>query len=146
MAIELTVRGNLGQNIAYKEILRNGEQSAVVNFSIASTDYRNEIIDGQEQLVAGKTEWLECEYWNRQAQKLSTVLQKGMPVTVTGREIVYTYTNKDGLEVTARKIRVDRIYLILESSRIEAVTLRPPRQADNTAAATSSDADEKIPF
>ena len=97
MAIELTVRGNLGQNIAYKEILRNGEQSAVVNFSIASTDYRNEIIDGQEQLVAGKTEWLECEYWNRQAQKLSTVLQKGMPVTVTGREIVYTYTNKDGL-------------------------------------------------
>ena len=128
MAIELTVRGNLGQNIAYKEILRNGEQSTVVNFSIASTDYRNEIVDGKEQLVPGKTEWLECEYWNRQAQQLGAVLQKGMPVTVTGREIVYSYIDKDGREVATSKIRVERIYLNLESSRIEAVTLRPPRQ------------------
>ena len=41
MSIQLTVRGNLGQNCELKEIKRNdGETGFVLNFSVASTRYK----------------------------------------------------------------------------------------------------------
>ena len=71
-------------------------------------------------------------------------MPRGMPVTVEGEEITEFYTHKDtGQEVKARKLRVEKIYLNLDSERIESITLKPPR---HPAAAGAADVDDDIPF
>lgn len=129
MSINLVVRGNLGQTFSLKTINRDGsnEPSTVLNFSIASTRYKKQ---GDRYVAAGPTEWLECEYWNRRAQHLENILCKGMPVIIEGEELVEFY-EKDGQRVKARKIRVENIYLNLSSDRIESITLKPPRTAED---------------
>jgi len=142
MSIDLTIRGNLGQNITLKKIKRpNGEDATVLNFSIASTEYRQDNSSGERRYVAGATEWVECEYWDRKAEHLANLLVKGMPVTLTGRESIGSY-EKEGVLQRTRKIRVDNVYLNLDSSRIESVSLRPPRTNENNA----SETDEDSPF
>lgn len=142
MSIDLTIRGNLGQNITLKKIKRpNGEDATVLNFSIASTEYRQDNSSGERCYVAGATEWVECEYWDRKAEHLANLLVKGMPVTLTGRESIGSY-EKEGVLQRTRKIRVDNVYLNLDSSRIESVSLRPPRTNENNA----SETDEDSPF
>lgn len=93
MSIQLTVRGNLGQNCELKEIKRNdGETGFVLNFSVASTRYKRQNIDGQDRYVPdGPVEWIDCEIWGRQAQNLSKVLAKGMPVVIEGEERIEFY-------------------------------------------------------
>ena len=133
MSISIVVRGNLGQSFELKEINRSdGETSTVLNFSIASNRFKRQKVDGQDRYVAaGPTEWLECEYWNRRAAHLHSLLVKGMPVVVEGEELSETY-EKDGQTIKTRKIRVENLYLNLSSERIAAVTLKPPRTLEQT--------------
>lgn len=141
MSIQLTVRGNLGQNCELKEIKRNdGETGFVLNFSVASTRYKRQNIDGQDRYVPdGLVEWIDCEIWGRQAQNLSKVLAKGMPVVIEGEERIEFY-EKDGHPVRTRRLRADNVYLNLSSGRVESVSLKPPRTP-------SADApDGEIPF
>lgn len=141
MSIQLTVRGNLGQNCELKEIKRNdGETGFVLNFSVASTRYKRQNIDGQDRYVPdGPVEWIDCEIWGRQAQNLSKVLAKGMPVVIEGEERIEFY-EKDGHPVITRRLRADNVYLNLSSGRVESVSLKPPRTP-------SADApDGEIPF
>ena len=135
MSISIIVRGNLGQSFELKEINRSdGEASTVLNFSIASNRFKRQKVDGQDRYVAaGPTEWLECEYWNRRATHLHNLLAKGMPVVVEGEELSETY-EKDGQTIKTRKIRVENIYLNLNSERIASITLNPSRTSDQAAA------------
>lgn len=133
MSISIVVRGNLGQSFELKEINRSdGEASTVLNFSIASNRFKRQRVDGQDRYVpAGPTEWLECEYWNRRATHLHSLLVKGMPVVVESEELSETY-EKDGQTIKTRKIRVENIYLNLNSERIASITLNPPRTLEQT--------------
>ena len=132
MSIQLSVRGNLGQNCELKEIKRNdGETGFVLNFSVASTRYKRQNIDGQDRYVPdGQVEWIDCEIWGRQAQNLSKVLAKGMPVVIEGEERIEFY-EKDGQKIKVRKLRVENIYLNLASERIDNIVLKPPRAAES---------------
>jgi len=78
----------------------------------------------------GPAEWIECEYWNRQAPHLEKVLTKGMPVVVEGEELIEFY-EKDGQKIKVRKLRVENIYLNLASERIDNIVLKPPRAAES---------------
>lgn len=133
MSVEIQARGNLGSNIVYKTITRkdNNDTGEVLNFSIASTDYQRKFVDGQETFAPGNTEWIECEYWHKNAKQVAQIMQKGMPVTITGREMIHFY-EKNGQQVKTRRIRVDRLYLNLESTRIESITLKPTRSEQNS--------------
>lgn len=128
MSVEVQARGNLGSNIVHKTITRkdNADVSEVLNFSIASTDYQRKFVDGEETLTSGNTEWIECEYWHKNAKQIAQILQKGMPVTIAGREMIHFY-EKDGQQIKTRRIRVEKLYLNLESTRIESITLKPTR-------------------
>ncbi|MFH6973110.1 single-stranded DNA-binding protein [Neisseria sp. 23W00296] len=140
MSIFSTIRGNLGQNFSLRTINRDGEPSTVLNFSVASTRYkRQKTADGGSRYEpAGPAEWVECEYWNRQAPHLEKVLSKGMPVVVDGEELIEFY-EKDGQKIKVRKLRVENIYLNLASERIDNIVLKPPRTAENAD-------DDGIPF
>ena len=131
MSIFSTARGNLGQNFSLRTINRDGEPSTVLNFSVASTRYkRQKTADGSRYEPVGPAEWIECEYWNRQAPHLEKVLTKGMPVVVEGEELIEFY-EKDGQKIKVRKLRVENIYLNLASERIDNIVLKPPRAAES---------------
>ena len=133
MSISINVSGNVGQNPTYKSINRSdGSVGEVCNFSVGSNDYKR-ISDeagnvSYEQV--GETTWVECEFWGKQAQHLAKVIQKGMPVIVSGNEYYSTY-EKDGQKVIALHLRVENVSLNLMSSRIEQITLKPAKQADS---------------
>ena len=132
MSIFSTARGNLGQNFSLRTINRDGEPSTELNFSVASIRYkRQKTADGGSRYEpVGPAEWIECEYWNRQAPHLEKVLTKGMPVVVEGEELIEFY-EKDGQKIKVRKLRVENIYLNLASERIDNIVLKPPRAAES---------------
>ncbi|HFB6477437.1 TPA: single-stranded DNA-binding protein, partial [Neisseria gonorrhoeae] len=97
---------------------------------------------GKSEVVS--TEWISCEYWNRDAAHLHKILQVGMPVFVTGEERYESYTNRDGIEVRVRKLRVQDVFIV-PTERVEAIKLRPKREQsqDNNHV---EDADDDIPL
>lgn len=129
MSVQLFVRGNLGAEFNLRPVAspKNDEASIVLNFS--------EVVS---------TEWISCEYWNRDAAHLHKILQVGMPVFVTGEERYESYTNRDGIEVRVRKLRVQDVFIV-PTERVEAIKLRPKREQsqDNNHV---EDADDDIPL
>lgn len=91
------------------------------------------------------TEWISCEYWNRDAAHLHKILQVGMPVYVTGEERYETYTNRDGIEVRVRKLRVQDVFIV-PTERVEAIKLRPKREQSQDSNHAEADADDDIPM
>jgi len=132
MSIFSTARGNLGQNFSLRTINRDGEPSTVLNFSVAPTTQPKKppAAAPSRYEPVGPAEWIECEYWNRQAPHLEKVLTKGMPVVVEGEELIEFY-EKDGQKIKVRKLRVENIYLNLASERIDNIVLKPPRAAES---------------
>lgn len=126
MSVIIEVRGNLGQSFDLRAVntVRN-EASMVLNFSVASQNFKRKA-DGSGFETVGDPEWIECEYWNRGAAHLRVLLRKGMPVFLRGEERIETYTNKDGVEVRVRKLRVNDLFII-PSERIEQVVMREKR-------------------
>ena len=108
MSIFSTARGNLGQNFSLRTINRDGEPSTVLNFSVASTRYkRQKTADGGSRYEpVGPAEWIECEYWNRQAPHLEKVLTKGMPVVVEGEELIEFYEKSCSNRRVPPKVRM----------------------------------------
>ena len=136
MSIQIKISGNIGQNPTYKSINRSdGSVGEVCNFSVGSSDYKritDEAGNASYEQV-GETTWVECEFWGKQAQHLAKIMQKGMPVIVSGSEYYSTY-EKDGQKVIARHLRVEDVSLNLMSSRIEQIMLAPAKSAAPSSA------------
>lgn len=137
MSIQLKIRGNLGQSFELKSIPNSNnpnEPYKVLNFSIASSQYRKKT-DGSYETIS--TEWVECEYWGRDAAHMHGILQKGMPVLLWGEEKIEQYVNKYNENVRVRKIRVEEIGIV-PNDRIISITMRPRKE--------NVDTEEKSPF
>lgn len=136
MSIEIKISGHLGKNISMTETKdKKGDPVKVVSFSVASTKFKRETVNGQEQLVPAGTDWVNCSYWKKDADNLHKSLQSGMPVTVTGTvSRVGVYTSKDTGEILPSiDINCDDVCLRLNSPRIDAIRLAPPRGRDAAA-------------
>ena len=144
MSVQLSVRGNLGAEFTLRPVAspKNDEASIVLNFSIASPNFKRNA-EGKSEVVS--TEWISCEYWNRDAAHLHKILQVGMPVLVTGEERYETYTNRDGIEVRVRKLRVQDVFIV-PTERVEAIKLRPKREQSQDSNQAEADADDDIPM
>lgn len=149
MSVEITIRGNIGDGIQVREGERGGEQYKVLSFSVASTKLKKQIADGRETYVPVKTTWYKCAYWNKDVDVLHKNLQKGLPVTVVGEITdVGTYASKTTGEILPSiDVRVDSLYLNLNSKRLDTITLLPPREGDGNGSnyappSVSSVADE----
>lgn len=142
MSVQLSVRGNLGAEFNLRPVVSsvNDEASLVLNFSIASPNFKRNA-EGKKEVVS--TEWISCEYWNRDATHLHKILQVGMPVFLTGEERYETYTNRDGIEVRVRKLRVQDLFIV-PTERVEAIKLRPRREQSQDG--NHADADDDIPM
>lgn len=135
MSVEIKVRGNLGQNLNLRAVNNpaRSEPNLVLNFSIASQQFKRKA-DGSGFEPVGDVEWLECEYWNRNASHLHKILQKGMPIVAIGEERMETYQDKNGATVRVRKLRVEELYIV-PSDRIESIVMRAAKREPSETAA-----------
>jgi single-strand DNA-binding protein len=102
---KLTIVGNLGKK---PEIRYLDSGTAVANFNVATGErYTNKNGDKVET-----TEWFRCEAWSKTAEVVEKYLDKGSKVLVEGRIKTEKYTDKDNVERTATKVRVDRLLML----------------------------------
>jgi len=96
--------GNVGQD----PTIRNAQGSNVATFSIA-VNKRKKDSNGAPIDV---TTWFNCESWNKSAEFAEKFLKKGMKLFVEGELNVEKYIDKDGIERTSIKVRVDRVEIL----------------------------------
>lgn len=145
MSVQLSVRGNLGKDFNLRPVSNpsSSEPSMVLNFSVASPNLKRNA-EGQWETVS--TEWINCEYWNREAAHLHKILKTGMPVFLEGDERFENYTNRDGIEVRTRILRVKNLFIV-PNERIEGISLRPARDPASGKNQAPDDAlDDDIPM
>lgn len=145
MSVQLSVRGNLGKDFSLRPVSNpsNSEPSMVLNFSVASPNLKRNA-EGKWETVS--TEWINCEYWNREAAHLHKILKTGMPVFLEGDERFENYTNRDGIEVRTRILRVKNLFIV-PNERIEGISLRPARDPASGKNQAPDDAlDDDIPM
>lgn len=80
----VNIIGSIGHDL---ELRYTGSGKAVLNFSIAVNNFRDE------------TEWFRIVLWNKQAENTAEYCRKGSKVAVSGRLSINKYTNKDNQEV-----------------------------------------------
>lgn len=97
--------GNLGRDA---ELRFTTGGTAVSKFSVATTETWTDK-NGQRQ---ERTEWHNIELWGKVAESLQDYLVKGKQVYVEGKLQTDKYTDKDGVERKATKIRADKLTLL----------------------------------
>lgn len=97
--------GNVGQDPEVK-YLESG--MAVAKLSLAvSESYKNK---NGEQIQT--TEWVRLEFWDKMAQIVEKYVRKGGQIYVEGKMQSEKWTNKEGVEMTSIKIRVQSLTLL----------------------------------
>ena len=122
----ITVSGTVGN--AELKYLQSGDP--VLAFSVA---------DGQ-----GKdkpTIWWNCSIFGKRAESLANYVQKGGKVTVVGTVSEDQYTDKNGNDKKAMKVRVSDIALQGGKEQTEE-----PRRAAPAPAPAHDDSGDDIPF
>lgn len=94
----VTVQGWLGGDPTLREV--NG--IPVASFRMGCTPRRYH--RGREEWVEGTTQWYTVSVWRGLAENCRTSLHKGDPVVVYGRLNHRSFSNKNGVEVTALEI------------------------------------------
>ena len=97
----VTATGNLAAD-AQLGYANNG--TPVLNFTL----YCNGVANGNDKHV----ERVKCAVWGKQAESLSPILKKGMPVTVTGQCITEPYKTNAGEVAANFKINRAEVGLI----------------------------------
>ena len=151
MINKVILLGRLGKDPVVRR-LENGR--VVANVTLATNDYYTK--DGQR---LESTEWHNLEMWDKQAETAEKYLKKGSLLYLEGKIRTDRYTDADGQERQARKIRVGSFQMMgsMLSSRAdeggnreqgnEGNTSEPfhqegPNSADNVADVH----DEEVPF
>jgi single-strand DNA-binding protein len=110
-----------------------------VAFSVAD-NYKK----GQDKI----TQWFRCEAWNKQGDIVEQYAKKGHQILVIGQFIEEKYTDKEGVEKTSNKIRVDKVTLLsqMNSSGDQSAPQSQPGQPGhvNPSAALASDAPQAL--
>lgn len=105
--------GRLGKDPVVRR-LENGR--VVANVTLATNDFYTK--DGQRM---ESTEWHNLEMWDKQAETAEKYLKKGSLLYLEGKIRTDRYTDADGQERQARKIRVSSLQMMgsMLSSRSE---------------------------
>lgn len=126
--------GNVGQD----PTIRNAQGANVATYSVA-VNKRKKDANGAPIDV---TTWFNCESWNKGAEFAEKFLKKGMKLFVEGELNVDKYNDKDGIERTSIKVRVERVEILssLKDNNGQSV------QQEATIPASTETADDDLPF
>lgn len=135
----IAVSGNLTKDAEVRYLQNGGD--AVCSFTVADNQ-------GKDKPAI----FWNCSLFGKRAESLSQYLTKGNPVTVTGTVSERKWTDKEGIERTARDVRVNDVALQggRQSSEAPAQSGKPDREAarDRQYAAARGERveDQDIPF
>lgn len=157
MSVKTTITGNLGKKITLSKVsLNNGKSEDVCNFSVASTPYKRTVDAAGHTSYEqkGETAWIDCTVWGARASGLAKLLQKGMPVILSGTEVLRKNEDSDGKVYVNRTLVVEQIGLNLFSNRVGAETTEDgstiiklrPASAGESPDTAAEEKDGDIPF
>lgn len=132
---KVIILGRLGRD---PEVRSTTNGKKVANFSLATDSGYGE---------NRATDWHNCSAWEKSADIVERFVRKGDLLMVEGRLTYRKYTNKQGADVTAAEVQVDRVTLMPKAGSSES-----PQSADQRARARGSAesapqaADDDIPF
>lgn len=114
--------GNLGRDPEIR-YLPSGE--AVASFSIATTEQWKDKSGTRQE----RTDWHRIEFVGRTAEICGEYLKKGAPVYIEGRMQYDKWTDKEGAEKVAVKVKGDRMQMLGNGGN-HAPTDEPSRDGD----------------
>jgi single-strand DNA-binding protein len=148
MINKVILLGRLGKDPVVRR-LENGR--VVANVTLATNDYYTK--DGQR---LESTEWHNLEMWDKQAETAEKYLKKGSLLYVEGKIRTDKYTDAEGQERQARKIRVSNFQMMgsMLSARTEDGGNRDHSSESHTSEPSSNDGtnamdmghDDELPF
>jgi len=97
--------GNLGRDPEMKHF---DNQKVVASFSLAT----NETTTDKNGEKRTETEWFNIEMWDNQAKIAEKYLKKGSQVYIEGKLKTETWKDKEGLEKSRMKVRVQNFTLL----------------------------------
>ncbi|MBI4470517.1 MAG: single-stranded DNA-binding protein [Acidobacteria bacterium] len=137
---KIFIVGNLGRD---PELRYTPQGDAVCNFNVATNERRRDA-GGEMQ---DKTTWFRVSAWGRMGELANQYLKKGSQVFIEGRLSLEEYTDRDGGQRTALRVRASDLQFIErrgaaeqaeEPAGEEGGTLPPP--------APSRIPDDDVPF
>lgn len=81
---------------------------------VTTTKFRvacNERIKNKDGGWSDRTEWISVVIFGKRAEALSSILRKGMPVTVQGKLRTSNYDDKEGIKRFKTEVMADEIIL-----------------------------------
>ena len=106
------LKGNLARDPEMRTISANGKQTAVVNFTVAtSREYTK--ANGEKDKV---TSFINCEAWDSGAEVIGSSFKKGDLVMIEGSLRNDTW-EKDGVKHSSLKVRVNNFSKITKLSK-----------------------------
>ena len=120
MAFVTIINGRAGRDA---ELKRAGEHD-VLEFSLADTTKR-----GQTEI----TTWYRVQVWGNYGMALAGQILKGDPISVSGRQILREYDDRDGNKRTSLEVSADQVQA-------------PYREKTNEPDRTPEPPDDDIPF
>lgn len=98
--------GAVGRDAEIRET-RGGK--TVASFSVAVTERWKE---RGSQEYSERTTWYTCTAWEKQAELIHNLIQKGQNVMVIGQVSAQAYIDKDGKPKASLSLRVDQFKLL----------------------------------
>jgi single-strand DNA-binding protein len=109
------LKGNLARDPEMRTINSNGRQTAVVNFTVAtSREYTKS--NGEKDKI---TSFINCEAWDSGAEVIGSSFKKGDLVMVEG-SLRNDSWEKDGVKHSTLKVRVNNFSKITRLSKASA--------------------------
>lgn len=135
--------GNLGRD---PEMRHLDNQKVVATFSLAT----NETTTDKNGEKRTETEWFNIEMWDNQAKIAERYLKKGSQVYIEGKLKTETWKDKEGIEKSRLKVRVQNFTLLGGTkNNNEGGAPMPPNNGSTTNTVTPTQNDslsDDLPF
>lgn len=133
------LKGNLARDPELRVVSTGGKQTAVVNFTIASSrEYQKN--NGEKDKI---TSFVNCEAWDSGAEVIAESFKKGDLVFVEG-SLRNDSWEKDGVKHSSLKVRVNNFGKIARVGRQSKVAAAV--SADDSSTDAEETGSEKVPF
>lgn len=134
--------GNLGRDPELKHL---DNQKVVATFSLAT----NETLTDKNGERRTETEWFNIEMWDNQAKIAEKYLRKGSQVYIEGKLKTETWKDKEGVEKSRMKVRVQNFTLLggNQNKQADGSTANTNTESNSPAASLPPDnLSDDLPF
>lgn len=137
---KILIVGNLGRD---PELRYTPQGDAVCNFNVASNERRRDAAGEMQD----KTTWFRISAWGRLAEVANQYLKKGSQVFVEGRLSLEEYTDRDGVQRTALRVRASDLQFLDRKGAAEPVEDHPAEETTPPGPVSPARSpDDDVPF